>query len=139
MVYLFSGVNILAIFVVTIISMIIGWLWYSNVLFGKTWIKLMNISKKDIEKAKKKGMTKSYIIMFISALIMNYVLALFVDYAGSFALGMRIGFFIWLGFFATTMIGSVLWENKPFKLYLINTFHYLVALIISGGILAIWI
>ena len=35
------------------------------------------------------------------------------------------------------MIGSVLWEKKPFTLYLLNIAHYLVVLVVMTGIL-IW-
>jgi hypothetical protein len=134
-----AEINYLAVLVSSVIAMIIGSLWY-RVLFGKAWIKLMNINEKQIKESKNKGMAKSYFIMFISLLVMNYVLAHFIQYTQSnkFSLGMETGFWIWLGFLATTMLGIVLWENKPFKLYLINASNYLVMLLISGGILASW-
>ncbi len=134
-------INLLSVIIVTIISIILGTLWYSPLLFGNVWIKLMGFSKKDIEKGKKKGMAKQYIIMSITSLIMIYVLAHFVDYTGSitFTQGMVTGLWIWLGFLATTMLGTVLWEGKSFNLYLINTIYYLVLLMLAGGILAVWI
>ena len=69
---------------------------------------------------------------------MSYVLARFVGGSGSFATGAITGFWIWLGFLATTMINVVLWENKPFTLYLLQAAHYLVGLALMGGILAVW-
>ena len=134
-------ISFLSIIIVTIISIILGALWYSPLLFGNIWVKLMGFSKKDIEKGKKKGMTMKYTIMSITSLIMIYVLAHFVDYTDSitFLKGMQTGFWIWLGFLATTMLGTVLWEGKSFKLYLINTSYYFVLLIFAGGILAVWV
>lgn len=133
-------INYLAVLVAGIISMIVGSLWYGPI-FGKAWMRLMGFTKKTIDDAKKKGMAKSYLIMFVMALLMNYVMAHFVDYTDSvtFAQGMLTGFWIWLGFFVTTMIGSVLWEGKSINLYLLNVFHYLVVLLINGGILAVWV
>ncbi len=133
------SINYLAVLVAAIVSMVIGFLWYGPI-FGKAWMRLMKIDKKKIDEAKKKGMTTSYVVMFISALIMNYVLAHFVKYLGSrtFMDGMQAGFWLWLGFIATVQVGIVLWEGKPVKLYLINAAHYLVALMVTGGILAIW-
>ena len=134
------SINYLAVLVTAVISMVIGFLWYGP-LFGKVWMQLMKIDKKKMEEAKKKGMAKSYIIMFIGLIIMNYILAHFVSYAQAKTAveGMQLGFWIWLGFIATVMLSSVLWEGRPVKLYLINVAHYLVALLVSGAILAVWV
>ena len=133
-------INYLAVLVAAIASMVIGFLWYGP-LFGKQWIQFMDFDKKKINEAKKKGMGKIYALAFLTALIMSYVLAHFVDYveAMTIADGAVLGFWLWIGFFATTQIGSVLWEGKPVKLYLINTLHYLVALAVMAVILAVWV
>ena len=135
-----ASINYLAILIAAIVSMVIGALWYSPVLFGKLWMKLSGISEKQIQDAKKKGMTKSYALAFLGTLVMSYVLAHFVDYAEAttFASGMQTGFWIWLGFLVTTMLGTVLWEGKPVKLYFLNIAHYFVVLLITGGMLALW-
>ena len=134
------GVNYLAIIVSAIVGYAIGMIWYSPLLFGNIWMNLQGFSKKDISKAKKKGMGKVILLGFITTLIMtlvlNYLIGLF-GYAAA-ADGALLGFWIWLGFLATTMLGSVLWENKPVPLYLINTAHYLVVLVVIGAILGAW-
>ena len=72
---------------------------------------------------------------------MAYVLRYFIGYAqASTAIdGAIVGIWLWLGFVATTMIGMVLWEGKPFRLYLINAGHVLAGLIVMGAILAVWV
>ena len=116
-------------------------LWYSPVLFGNIWIRLTGLNKKYLQKAKQKGMAKTLIVAFISVLISSYILSYFINISGATTLadGAQIGFWIWLGFIATVMLGSILWENKPFKLYLINTSRYLLALVVMGAILAVWV
>ena len=47
--------NYLAVFVAAVVVFIIGYLWYSPFLFGNLWMKLSNISIKDVNKSKKKG------------------------------------------------------------------------------------
>ena len=133
--------NYLAIFVVALGVYVLGALWYSPLLFGNQWMKLVGFSKKDMEKAKKDGkMGLRYGAMFLSVLVLTYVLAYFVGALGAvtFVSGLLVGFWAWLGFLATTMLGMVLWENKPFTLYLLNASHYLVILALAGGVLAIW-
>jgi len=133
-------VNYLAVLVSAVIGFIIGGFWYSQSGFGKQWMRLMKISKKDVEKVKKKGMAKSMIIAFLSTIVMAYVLAIFIKYVGTSTIigGVLVGFWIWLGFLATAGLSSILWEGRPFKLYLINVTHYLVVLVVMGAILAVW-
>lgn len=133
-------INYWAVLVSGLVCMIVGSLWYSPLVFGNVWMKLSGMTEKQLEEAKKKGMGKTYVISFLSTLVMAYVLGHFVDYAEAttFMLGMQTGFWIWLGFIATVMLGMVLWDNKPFTLYLINTLHYLVCLLLIGGLLAVW-
>ncbi len=133
-------VNYLAVLAAAVASMVVGFLWYGP-LFGKMWMQLMNFDKKKIDEAKKKGMGKTYVLAYLAALVTSYVLALFVDYAKAKTImdGAVLGFWVWIGFFATTQLGMVLWENKPMKLYLLNTLHYLVTLAVMGAILAVWV
>ena len=77
---------------------------------------------------------------FISMLVMAYVLAHVVAFAqaATFADALMAGFWTWLGFIATVLLGTVLWEGKPVKLYLINVSHYLVVLLVMASILVMW-
>jgi hypothetical protein len=133
-------VNYLAVLVSAIVGFFIGMLWYSLLLFGKMWMGLVGLGKKELEKEKQKSMVKSMVMAFVAVLVMSYVLAFFVDTANATSIvqGAKIGFWIWLGFIATVMLGMILWENKPCKLYLLNVSHYLVVLVVMGAILAVW-
>ena len=133
-------INYVAVLVSAIVGFGIGGLWYSPLLFGRTWMKLINITQKEM-KANKDKAKKGYIFMFVALLVMAYALSLFVNYAGATTLtaGLLVGFWAWLGFVATVLLGEFLWENKPFSLYLINVSHYLVVLVVMGAILAVWV
>ena len=126
-------VNLVAVLVASIVGMIVGFVWYGP-LFGKTWAKLMKI---DMSKGKKKGMAKNMVAMFIAVIVTNYVLAHILAFTGASTVSdaLMVGFWTWLGFYATTLLGTVLWEGKPVKLYLINVIHYLVILLISSAII----
>ena len=131
-------INNLAVLVAAIASMVIGFLWYGP-LFGNQWKKLMGFTDKSMKGMKMTPM-QAMIGGFISTLLMAYILAHFVDYvqAKTIVEGIEAGFWIWLGFIATVQIGMVLWEGKPFKLFALNTLHYLVTLATMGAILAVW-
>jgi hypothetical protein len=134
-------VNYLAVFVVAVFGYVIGMLWYSPVLFGKQWMKLSGISEKSIKEQNKRGMAVKMVGAFIAVLVMSFVLAWLVGILRItyFSNGAMFGFYVWLGFLATTQLNIVFWQNKPFTLYLLNTVHYLVALVLMAGILAVWV
>jgi hypothetical protein len=134
-------VNYLAVLVSAIAAMLIGALWYSPLLFGKIWIKSMKFTKKDLDKAKEKGMAKSYAIGFVAVLISAFVLSNVINAMRASTLldGALIGFWVWLGFVATVMLNMVLWDSKPVQLYLVNVSYYLVNLAVMGAILAVWV
>src|SRR3989344_7048970 len=133
-------INYWAILVSAVASFILGYLWYSPLLFGKPWMKMMGFPHQHMEEAKKKGMVKLYLGNFIATLIMVYILSHFVDYAQAKTItdGLQLGLWVWLGFIATLLFGSILWEGKPFKLFLINSGYRLVELLIVASILSAW-
>lgn len=133
-------VSLTAVLVATLATMVVGFLWYSPALFGKIWIHEMKLTKQSMEKAKQKGMGKTYFLAFITTFITAYVLAHFAAFLSltTFNEAFQLAFWTWLGFFATTQLGSVLWEGKSLKLYFINVLHHFVALVIMAAILVAW-
>ena len=135
------GLNIVGIFVAAIVAMVVGMLWYSPKLFGNKWISYVGFSKKKIKEAKEEGMTKQLIIAFIAQLCTATLLSIFMSYAGAtniFA-GVLIAVLLWLGFAATNQINVVLWERKPWGLFLVNTGHTLFNLVLMAIVLQLFI
>jgi hypothetical protein len=132
-------VNYWAVLAAAVAGMALGALWYSPLLFGNHWMKLMGWSaKKGKDMQKKAG--PSYLVGFLTQLVMAFVLAHFVEllFVWNARSAVTLGVWIWLGFFATSQLGGVLWEGKPLKLYLVNTSYSLVQLVLMTGILATW-
>jgi hypothetical protein len=136
-------INYLAVLVAAVACFLIGWLWHT-VLFGKIWIKLMGFDKLDKKKqqAMMKTMGRSMAFNFLTLLVMAYCMAWSVQSGAGFyhvsgvVLGLQTGFWLWLGFTATSQLNEVLWGGRPFKLYLINVGQYLVSYLVAGVILA---
>lgn len=135
-----GDVNYLAVVIAAVVNMAVGAYWYSPAGFGKQWAALMGWNDPAKMDAMKKGATKSYVFMFIGALVMAFVLANVVRAFGAVTLmeGAIVGFWIWLGFAATIQVGAVVWDMKPVKLFWINTLYSLVTLVINGALLAMW-
>lgn len=131
-------VNYLSILIASVFSFVVGMLWYSPALFGNLWAKL---SKVDIKKPKNKSSVgTSMLLGFISTLILASVfqyLVVLLKYSG-LAAGATLGFWLWLGFLATSLLGAVLWEEKPWGLYILNSAYWLVNLLVIGATLGYW-
>ncbi len=119
-----------------IASMVLGMIWYSPQLFGKQWMAALGLSAKDMEKYKN-GMMKRYFISFLSSLALTFVLDNVVTWSGATTLmqGAVTGFWVWLGFFATTTYSGILWEGKSMTWYYVTAGYQLVQLLILGEIL----
>ena len=136
--------NYLAVLAAAVASMVIGFLWYGP-LFGKYWMELMGITTEKMNAAKAKGgMGPYYALAFVGSLVMSFVLAHSLVFASEYlhitgvVAGLQAGFWNWLGFVAPVTLGSVLWEGKSWKIWVLNNAHYVVSLCAMGVILALW-
>ncbi len=112
--------------------MVIGALWYSPLLFGKVWLKETKISQKEMN-----GYGRAIVGSFICGFIMSYLMGYFIAATHSTTVfyGAQIGFFIWLGFIATTRALGVLYSGHSWRLFFIDAGYLLVAALTIGGIL----
>jgi len=130
-------INYLAVLVVAIITFIIGGLWYSPALFGPRWMLAVGKSEQDL---KRTNMGVAYTGAFVSAVMMAYVLALFIGFtqAKTILSGAGIGLWAWVGFVAAPKLSNYLFSGWSRDLYLINNGYHLVSLLVMGAILAVW-
>jgi len=132
------GINVVPVLVATVVAMVIGFLWYSPLLFGKPWMRLRGLTP-----AQMKDMRMPVSLLFIelfTTVITAYVLAILVIVFGAHTLQaiVSLALVVWLGFYVTTYLSEVLWENKPFGVFLINAAHRLVGVMAMVAILGLW-
>ena len=82
-----------------------------------------------------------YVINTIGNIVLAYVLAHVVRYVqvSSAMQGAQVGFWIWLGFLVPTLLTVYMFEGRKIKLYFIYISYQLIALVLEGIILTIWI
>jgi Protein of unknown function (DUF1761) len=129
-------INWLALVLAAVVKQALGALWFSPLLFGKAWCELAGVSDAEM----KAGLVKALIPDIIGSFLMAFVLVHAVHYAGASGIGQgaAVGFFNWVGFVAVATLGTVTFEKRPLKLYLINNGYLLIALLIMGAIFAVW-
>jgi hypothetical protein len=138
----FAGINPWAVLASAIAAMVIGFLWYSPILFANPWMRLMGFDPNDKAKIAEmqKGAGKMYGLAFVASLVSALVLAkiIAISYVITIPYGMKVGFAVWLGFVTTVQLTGALFGKQPAKLYLINTGYQLVCYLVMGAILAQW-
>jgi uncharacterized SAM-binding protein YcdF (DUF218 family) len=138
----FLGVNLWAVLVCALATMVVGFLWYSPVLFANPWMVLMGYDPND--KAKIAEMQKSagpaYAMSTVVGILSAFVLGKLIAVAGSTTAvdGLKIGLVVWLGFVTTVQFTDSLFSHQRNKLYLINTGYQLVCYVAMGAILGAW-
>jgi hypothetical protein len=134
--------NWLAILVAAVASMILGFLWYSPLLFAKAWVREMGYDINDKAKMEemRKGAGPAYAGSLVASLISAFTLALILHgmRAENLHFGLMASFHIWLGFVATVQFTSALFSKQSMKLFAINTSYQLVCYLVMGAILTAW-
>lgn len=132
------SINLLAVLLAAVLNMVLGALWYSPVLFAKTWMAALGKTEDEI---RKNSPGPIYAINTIGNLVLAYVLAHIIDYAQATTVvqGAQTGFWVWLGFLVPVLLTVYMFEMRSIKLYFIFISYQLIALVLEGIILAIWV
>ncbi|OGO04861.1 MAG: hypothetical protein A2Y73_08265 [Chloroflexi bacterium RBG_13_56_8] len=132
---MFGQVNLLAVLVGAVISMVLGFLWYSPVLFGNIWLRQIGKSADEIS-----GAAGAYALSFIAALVSALVLAFIVGAFGANTLGegLLIGVVVWIGIGATATFVYSVFEGPPIGVWLLHGAYQLVVFVIEGALFAVW-
>ena len=135
-----THVNALAVLVAAVLTMVLGAVWYSPVLFAKQWMAAQGHTPEALEQMKRKGMIRAYAVSFLCYLVTAYVVALFAAYmqAMSFAQGLWLGFLVWLGFAATIGLTGNMFSRKPIAAWVIDAGYQLAYLLIMAVVLTLW-
>lgn len=129
-------VTFLSILAAGIVSAIIGFVWYHPRVFGSAWMRMSNVTPEMVERGKRRMPLYAF-LAFLASMVVAYVMSfvapvlVYPDWIGAIELGI----WLWIGFVAPTMLGQVLWEQKPFLLYLINAGYWLVSFIAMAVVL----
>lgn len=137
--------HIALVFVCAVIAMVLGFIWYGP-LFGKLWARVVGMDLSTMTPESKKEMQKKmapvYLLNFILVVVTAFVFDIFMGAAHitSPMVGVKLAFWIWLGFVMPTIAGQAMWSNKPknlaWAMFLTSAGYQLVLFIIFGIILS---
>jgi len=135
-----TQLNYLAVLGTAVAGFLLGWLWYSPVLFARPWMAEMKFTPEKIKECAQQGMAKFFVQGFVYTLLGTFGLAVLLRAHGttSWVKGAEFGAFVGLILIGARLLNAAVWEQRTLKLQAINLGHELVLFAVQGAILAVW-
>src|SRR5262249_21076316 len=132
------NVNWLAVLACGVALMVVGFVWYT--VFADQWAAYTGWTRAKVAKLPQNELTVSYVITFVTALVMSFVLANFLKLLAAPDLGTALigALTVWVGFTAAPAISNFAFERRPWGLFGIVYGNTLVSLLVSAVILTLW-
>lgn len=129
-----SAVNWLAVAVGAVLTFVVGGVWYSPLLFGRTWQRLVGLSDAEL----RKGVARTYAASFVCAWVAAANLAFFLGKDATVTFGVAAGAAAGVGWVATAMITTSLFERRPPALIAIDVGYHALSYAMMGALLGAW-
>ncbi len=131
----FAGISYLAVLIAAIAAFVFGSVYYG--VLGKPWMKAARI-----DPASAKMSPVLLVTSFACELVMAWVMAGVIGHLGAGQVtlwnGIVSGFFVWLGFLATTVAVNQRYQGFGWDLTLIDSGHWLGVAIVMGAVIGWW-
>lgn len=126
--------NYWAVLLAALSSFMVGGIWYSPWLFGRTWMEGCGLTELDLKNSDPKLV---YGFALLLCLVIAFTMSIFLGkdpdlaYAASFGLATGLGF-------VTAAFGiSYIFEQRPLKLLLVNGGYHVVQFVLIGVVLSL--
>ena len=127
--------NFFAIVTAALVTFAVGGLWYSPILFAGPWMRESGITP---EKAKQASMGRVFGLSALAALVMSVNMAAFLGAKATLSFGLFAGAATGIGWVAMSLGVIYLFEQRSFKLWLIDSGYQVLSYTLMGGILGTW-
>jgi len=133
-------INIWAVLLATLSSMVVGSLWYSRRVFGAYWMKAVGHDDESMKQGAVAPIIITVIVSFITASVLAGAAAIAQHfYGGSFLANTLLSTLIlWAGFTASRMVTHDAFDRRPAGLTVLNLAHELVTLMVMGLIIGLF-
>lgn len=132
-------INVLAVVLAMLSSMVVGSIWYAQSVFGTKWAKLAKIDLTKNTGSVWKPIATTMVVSLLTAYVLAHVTYLAHNFfANSFLHdALSTAFWMWLGFVATRFITHDAFEGRPAKLTLLNIGNEFVTFMVMGLIIGL--
>ena len=135
----FGQINLLATAVAAIASFALGAIWYSPLLFSKTWQHEVKLSEEDLKNSNMfKIFGTTLVLCFVMAIGLAFLIQGHITTEFNWHTGLHIGALVGAFFVVTSMGINYLYQRKSFKLWAIDAGYQFLFLCMMGAILGAW-
>lgn len=133
-----ADINLFAAAAAAIVSLGIGALWYSPVMFGRAWATANGYTREKLEFFKT-NLGRIYLSSFIAYVATAVVLSILMVRLDMTSVGggMAVGVMCWFGFVAAIGLTANMFSDRPLMAYAIDTGYQLVYLVSMGALLGL--
>ena len=130
-----QSINYIAVFIATMTSYVLGFVWYHWAVFGETWANALGLTKEDADNTE--GLGGAFLISLVSGLLKAIFIALMMvatSVSGVWQ-GACFGAIVAVVFVVTSLGYYNGFARTSKKLTLINTAHSIVELALMGAVI----
>jgi len=135
----FSLHHLLVVLAAAVVAWLIGALWYSPVMFAKSWVDAHGYTPEQVA-AMQTMQGKVIGLTLVAMILMAWILGMFLNHLGadSVADGVKWAFHVWLGFALPLGFIAHLYSQKRYSALAIDLGYQVVYLAAMGAILGRW-
>lgn len=122
-------VNIWAVLICGVGSLVLGGLWYSPPVFAKPWQRETGLTE---ERLKAGNMAMIFGVAFLLSLVAAYIFGIFIGPDMSLGVSIHAGLAVGLGLVGAAFGINYLFERRSLKLWLINAGYHTVQFTMFG-------
>ena len=133
-------INIWAVLLATLSSMVVGSVWYTPKVFGNYWMRVAKVTPSGDAKDAVKPILITLVVSFVSALVLAGAAAISQHfYGGDFLVNTLVtALILWAGFTAARFITHDAFEGRPAGLTVLNCAHELVTLMVMALVIGLF-
>lgn len=132
-------INYVAVVLAALSSFVVGMIWYSKPLFGKSWMKLTGMTEKKAQEAQSRAMLSAGVSALLIALVLAGATYMHNTLLGGTYVSSALMSALWLGvgLQATVLVLHDGFEQRPLKLSLMNAGNQVANLLVMGLIIGL--
>jgi hypothetical protein len=133
-------INIWAVLLATLSSMVVGSVWYTPKVFGSYWMRVARVSPGGDARDAVKPILITLLVSFVTAWVLAGSAAISQHfYGGNFLANTLVtALILWAGFTAARFITHDAFEGRPAGLTVLNCAHELVTLMVMALIIGLF-
>lgn len=127
--------SFLPLVLASLASVVLGASWYAPRVFGAAWMQATGLSPEAAERAAR-WQALSGAVAFIGAFITAFVIRklLFGMHIYNLSDALLLALLLWAGLAVPPLLGPILWEGKPLRLFVINASYWLASFLVMAAI-----